>query len=228
MKTQFSFDDHVAEYEEWYDRYPLVFKSEVEALREMLPEGEKLRGIEVGVGTGRFSQALGIREGVDPSEGMGALALERGIEVMKGTAEHLPYSDHRYDLVLMNFCISYFHDMYVPFREASRVLNLDGALIIGFIDRNSTIGQYYEAHKPESTFYRQANFYDVDKVIRELKDSGFKHTSIRQTLFGPLDSITEFQPSKPGYGEGSFVVIRAMKIQPETEHQPIFGKRWEF
>ena len=67
MKKDFSFDSHVAEYEQWFDDHSFVFKSEVEALRAMLPRGDSLSGIEVALGTGRFCEALGIKEGVEPS-----------------------------------------------------------------------------------------------------------------------------------------------------------------
>lgn len=211
MKRKFIFDDHVAEYEAWFDEYPWVFKSEVEALREMLPEGEALKGIEVGVGTGRFSQALGIKEGVDPSAAMRSLAVDRGIEIMDGVAEALPYADHRFDFVLMNFCISYFDDLQAAFREAYRVLKGDGVLIVGFLDKDSILGRQYQEHKAESTFYRHANFYSVEKVVSELNRAGFRHTTTRQTLFGTLEDINDFQPSKPGHGEGSYVVVRATK-----------------
>lgn len=217
MKKQFSFDDHVAEYEAWYEKYPWVFKSEIEALREMLPAGEKLTGIEVGVGTGRFSQALGIKEGVDPSVRMRALAIQRGIEIMDGVAESLPYADHRFDFVLMNFCISYFANLHTPFKEASRVLKGDGSLVVGFIDKDSPIGKYYEKHKPDSIFYKHAKFYSVDKVISELHEAGFKHTELGQTLFDALDEIQTVQPMRPGVGEGSYVIIRAMKSRASAE-----------
>jgi ubiquinone/menaquinone biosynthesis C-methylase UbiE len=215
MKKQFSFDDHVKEYEEWFDRYPWVFMSEVEALREMLPVGEKLNGIEVGIGTGRFSEALGIKEGIEPSANMRTLAVNRGIEIMDGVAERLPYADHRFDFVLMNFCICYFDDLHAAFKEAHRVLGSDGALVVGFIDKDSIIGMYYEKHKPESTFYKHANFYSVEKVISELNRAGFKHTATCQTLFNALDDIKALQPTKPGHGEGSFVVVKAMKKKPQ-------------
>ena len=211
MRKQFSFDNHVEEYEAWFERYPWVFKSEVEALREMLPEGDKLACIEVGVGTGRLAQALGIKEGIDPSANMRALAVERGIEIMDGVAESLPYADHRFDFVLMNFCISYLDDINKAFREAHRVLKGDGVLVVGFVDKDSTLGKQYEERKAESTFYRQAKFYSVEKVISELNRAGFKYTTTRQTLFGELDDINEFQPAKPGHGEGSYVIVRAAK-----------------
>ena len=31
------FDKYVLEYDQWFERHPAVFKSEVEALREMMP-----------------------------------------------------------------------------------------------------------------------------------------------------------------------------------------------
>ncbi len=150
--------DRKIEKELRYDQYPSVFKSEVEALSEMLPIGEKLNGIEIGTGTGRFSEALGIKEGIEPSENMRALAIKRGIEMMDAVAERLPYGDHRFDFVLMNFCISYLDDLHLTFKEAHRVTKSNGVLVVGFIDKNSIIGRYYDEHKPESTFYKQANF----------------------------------------------------------------------
>ena len=58
MTTTELFDQHVAEYEEWFRQYPFVFRSEIEAVREMLPEGEHLSGIEIGLGTGQYANAL--------------------------------------------------------------------------------------------------------------------------------------------------------------------------
>jgi ubiquinone/menaquinone biosynthesis C-methylase UbiE len=211
MKTHLLFDEHVTEYEAWFDEHPYVFKSEVEAIREMLPEGDKLRGIEVGLGTGRFSKALGIKEGVEPSVPMRTLAIQRGIEIMDGVAEELPYGDLKFDFVLMAFCISYFTKLRAPFKEAHRVLKNNGSLVVGFLDRESAIGREYESRKAESTFYKQAIFYSVEKVQKELRATGFSLSAISQTLFRPIEDINEIEQSKPGHGEGSFVVIKAHK-----------------
>lgn len=205
------FNEHVAEYEAWFERYPFVFQSEVEAIRELLPEGDRLRGIEVGLGTGKFSEALGIREGVEPAPNMRALALKRGIEVMAGEAELLPYKDLSFDFVLMAFSICFFDDLSQAFREAKRVLKNGGSLIVGFLDRNSTIGKQYEDRKTKSLFYRNAHFFGVKRVLEEFNRLQFGDLRITQTLFRHLDEIREFEPAKPGYGEGSFVVIRGIK-----------------
>lgn len=211
MNTIEIFDSHVEEYEEWFERHAHAFRSEVEAVRDMLPAGDHLSGVEIGLGTGRFAAALGIKEGVEPAKNMRKLAINRGIEIMDGIAEHLPYGDLRFDFVTMVFCVSYLTHVGAAMREVHRVLKKDGVFVLGFLDRHSTIGKMYEARKNESTFYRHANFYSVDRMVNELANAGFRHFKISQTLFGKLEDITSFQPARPGYGEGSFVVIGATK-----------------
>jgi ubiquinone/menaquinone biosynthesis C-methylase UbiE len=210
MQQTEPFKSHATEYDAWFDKYPFVFESEVEALREMLPPGLS-QGIEVGLGTGRFTLALGIKEGIEPADALRKMAISRGIETMTAVAEKLPYKDLHFDFVLMASCISYFKDANAAIREAHRVLKRNGCLILGFIERDSTIGKYYESIRDDSTFYKTAVFYPADKVIGLIKDNGFQNLEITQTLFGELDSIHEIQKTKPGYGEGSFVVIKAIK-----------------
>jgi len=77
MKKELPFDFHIAEYEKWFDEHPFAFISEVEALREMMPIGEAANGIEVAAGSGRFSQALGIKHGVESAPNMRARAAQR-------------------------------------------------------------------------------------------------------------------------------------------------------
>jgi len=211
MLQTLPFNNHVAEYEAWYKKYPYVFKSEVAAIKELMPKGENIHAIEIGLGTGRFAKALGIKEGIEPAENMRALAEKKGIFVMNAVAENLPYKTLQSDVVLMNFCISYFEDLPEAFKEAFRVLKRGGCLIIGFIDKNSRIGKYYEDRKSESIFYKQANFYSVSKVQKELKKAGFKEFYYSQTLFHDLDKIKSIEMPLPGYGKGSFILIKAIK-----------------
>lgn len=209
LKTK-PFETHALEYDQWFNKYPYVFESEVAALRAALPYGD-IYGIEVGLGTGRFSNALGIKEGVEPAAAMREIAMARGIDVFDATAEHLPYKDLRFDFVLMTSCINYFNKLDPAFREANRVLKKNGTLIVGVIDKNSTIGKSYEIKRPESIFYKQAIFYPVEKVAQEIHKAGFNKMEYTQTLFEGLENIKKFEPARPGYGDGSFVVINAIK-----------------
>ena len=211
MKQTLPFNEHVAEYEEWFHEHPYVFQSELTAIKDLLPDRHRLDGLEIGTGTGRFAEALGIMEAVEPADNMRLLAIKRGINVKDAEAEHLPYHDQSFDFVVMAFSICYFNSLRLAFKEAHRVLKQGGALVIGFLDKDSIIGRDYAARKASSLFYNEATFYAPEKVMEDLKGSDFHQFSISQTLFGSLNDINELQPPKEGFGEGSFVLIKAIK-----------------
>ncbi len=195
------------QYDAWFEKHPLAYQSEIEAIRMLLPDPGK--GLEIGVGSGLFAAPLGIRIGVEPSIAMAERAQKRGITVVKGVAEALPFQDHEFDTALMVTTVCFLDDMDLAFQEVFRVLKPGGAFIIGFVDRNSVIGKAYEQRKNESLFYKDATFYSVDDLLAHLKQAGFSTFSFSQTLFSPIDKMREPDQAKKGYGEGSFVVIKA-------------------
>ena len=162
-------------------------------------------------GSGLFAAPLGITQGIDPSSAMLHKARQRGIDVIQGVAENLPYKDAEFDFALMVTTVCFLDDLELAFREAFRVLKPQGSFLIGFVDKNSPIGKSYEERKQESLFYRDATFYAVDDLLRYLKITGFEIFSFRQTLFSPVSEMHEPAMVKEGYGEGSFVVIKAEK-----------------
>lgn len=205
------FDKNVEAYEAWYETYPEVYESELLALREQFAKlPANLRGIEVGLGTGRFAGPLGIKEGVEPSEAMAERAARRGIETINGIAEKLPYADMQFDFVLF-VTICHLNDVHLAFKEAFRVLKRGGAAIVGFLDEEKPIARGYWEKRKQSDFFRNARFYSVHRVVRLLRDAGFRNLGSNQTLFGGLDEITEIQFPKAGTGEGSFVTLIAYK-----------------
>lgn len=102
------FDRFCQEYDQWFDAHPNAFQSELEAVRRFIPSTAV--GIEVGVGTGRFSAPFGITTGVEPSEPMAAIARSRGIEVIQAQAEKLPFADGTFDFVLFVNVICFLSD----------------------------------------------------------------------------------------------------------------------
>jgi ubiquinone/menaquinone biosynthesis C-methylase UbiE len=204
-----AFDRNVDQYEQWFVDNPLAYVSELRAVRELVPTNSN--GIEIGLGTGRFAAPLGITRGIEPSRSMAELARKKGIEVVAGVAEHLPFTDNEFGFVLMVTTVCFLDDMDMALREVRRVLKPGGALVIGFVDRDSPLGKDYQARKDTSAFYQHATFYTTKDIAAALEKAGFGAFEYRQTLFQPLETMAEVEPVKEGSGQGSFVVVRAEK-----------------
>jgi SAM-dependent methyltransferase len=209
MPKTVPFETYVNRYEAWFEKYPYVYAAELKAVRELVPEGGF--GVEVGVGTGRFAGPLGTQLGVEPSVQMGKIARLNGIHVAGGVAEALPLGCDRFDYVLMVTTVCFLDDIDQAFRECYRVLNRNGCLIVGFVDRTSPLGQIYLTHQNENVFYRDASFYSVEEIIAAMKQTGFRDFSFQQTIFGNLSQVTPDESVKAGHGEGSFVVVQGRK-----------------
>ncbi len=203
------FEKYFKEYEDWFEKNRYIYLSELEAIKHFIPKSGE--GIEIGVGTGRFTSPLGIKIGVEPSDAMRKIAEKRGIKVYKAVAENLPFNDKSFDFALLVTTICFVDDIVKTFQEAHRILKNNGIIIVGFVDKNSPIGKIYQAKKDKSKFYKPATFYSTEEVINLLKEARFKNLEIIQTIFGDPSKIQELQKYKEGYGEGSFVVIKAQK-----------------
>jgi len=205
------FDEHAVEYDDWFNENAVVYRSELDAVRALLPE-HLGRSIEVGVGTGRFAVPLGIAEGVEPSRAMADLARRRGVEVVEAAAEELPFRDAAFDLVLMVTTVCFLDDVGRAFSEAHRVLAAGGHFVVGFLDRETELGRAYETRKADSGFYRLARFHSSEEVLRELSEAGFGDITSVQTVFRSPGETNEPSAVKPGHGVGLFVVMRGRRL----------------
>jgi len=203
------YEKHAADYDEWFSKNRFAYESELRAVKRLLPGGDI--GAEIGVGTGRFASELGVPLGVEPSGSMRRMARERGIEVICGRAEALPFRDGRLDYALMVTVICFFDDVRKAFREAHRVLKPSGSLVVAFIDRASPLGKMNDERKKETVYYADATFHSAAEVRGYLAEAGFRSFSVCQTIFGKAGEMQGPDPVRDGDGDGCFVVIRADK-----------------
>lgn len=203
------FEAHADRYEAWFEAHPDAYRSELEALRRLLAEPGF--GLEIGVGSARFAVPLGLQIGLDPAESMLSRARTRGVGVVKGVAEALPFRDAAFDTALIVTTICFVDDIPRTLAEAERVLGPSGALVIGYIDRDSPLGRGYRAHQAENPFYREATFVSTAELVGALEAAGFSAFEFVQTIYRPLEEIDGLEPVESGSGEGSFVGIRATR-----------------
>ncbi len=201
------FEEHSEAYDEWFATHAEAYAAELAAVRELMPPFQS--AVEVGVGSGKFAVPFGIDLGVEPSPAMAKVAREQGIRVLEGVAEDLPFKDGSFDLVLMVTTVCFVDDVLASFREAFRVLQAGGHILVGFVDRDSDLGQRYEADREKSKFYNEATFVTADGVVADLTRAGFRQDAARQTLIPGEPPQTVL----PGYGRGAFVVVRGLKAR---------------
>ncbi|HEB81455.1 MAG TPA: class I SAM-dependent methyltransferase [Gammaproteobacteria bacterium] len=215
------FDHFALEYDHWFEEHATEYALELEAVRRLLPPG---KGVEIGSGTGRFAAPLGVSLGVEPARAMREIAAERGVNSIAGTAESLPLADNEYDYALFVTTVCFLDSPEAAFREAFRILRPGGSIVVGMIDRDSVLGRQYRQKQARSRFYRDAVFYSVEDVQRDLHAAGFRNMETLQTLLpghGGEKYVPALKPSirqgiRPGYGEGSFFVMRGRKAVTET------------
>jgi ubiquinone/menaquinone biosynthesis C-methylase UbiE len=207
-KTE-AFQKYTNEYDNWFVVNRFAFLSELEAVKKALTQTDGV--IEIGIGSGIFAEPLGIKEGIDPSEAMRQKAAQKGLTVLNAVAEKLPYPDKSVNGAVMITSICFVDDIYQSFKEAHRVLKDDGFLILGFVDKDSPVGKEYLKYKDKSMFYKEAVFFGTEELYKILEQTGFTVVETWQTIFGKVEDIKETQPVIEGFGEGSFVVIKALK-----------------
>jgi len=205
------FRRHPERYDAWFesDRGRALFESEVRCLRRLsnrLPRP----WLEVGVGTGRFAQALGIGVGVDPALRALRLAVQRGTKAVAALGEALPFPDHAFGTVFVIVTICFADDPEGLLREARRVTS-EGGVVLGIVPAESPWGRFYadKGHRGH-LFYSQARFFSVEGLNGLARRAGLRLEEATSTLLrGPGRQDLQTEAPRNGVApEAGFAVLR--------------------
>ncbi len=180
------FEENAEEYDKWYDRHRDIFLREVECLKRIV-DAEK-PWLEVGVGTGRFAEMLGIEYGVDPSPKMIEYAKRRGIEAYVAYGEKLPFEENTFGAVFLIVTICFLDRPRDVLMEIRRVLKLNGKLYVCYIPKDSPLGELYTKKAEKGhRFYSRAKFYTSKELEKLLNTCGFEITKVEKAGLEPPD-----------------------------------------
>ena len=199
------FDLYYQEYEEWFERYPKIYEEELKTIKSLLPKG---KGMEVGVGSGRFAAPLNIKFGIEPSRKMAEIAKSRGIDVVNITAEEMEFEEE-FDFILMVTTICFVKEPLKSIQNCYRALKRGGYLLVAFVDLDSPLGKIYEKNKHNSKFYSPATFFTKEDILTLMKKVGFKDFECKENLYGESLEKMSFGVNK--CNGGAFKVIRGKK-----------------
>jgi SAM-dependent methyltransferase len=210
------FERLAAKYDAWYDgpAGAAVFPSEVACLAPLL-RGLPRPWAEIGVGSGRFAAALGVDVGLDPAAAPLALARSRGIRVVRGVGEHLPFQAGAFGAVLIVVTACFADDPAALLAEARRVVRQDGAVVLGEVFAESPWGRFYRQQAARGhPFYSAAHFLTRGQALGLLAGAGLQLQAARSTLYQPpADSP---QPESARDGETPAAGFVCWRATPEA------------
>lgn len=206
------FDERAAEYDGWFEN-SLLFAIERAALQELTTPLLDPK-LEIGVGPGRFAEALGVAFGIDPALAPLAFAGKRGVRVSQAVGEALPYAGQSMQTVLLLFTFCFLADPRPVLWECRRVLKPGGHLVLGLIVAASPWGRMLQQKKEAGhPFYQQARFYAPDEVEQYLTECGFVVAERRSSLIQPPEALWEMEHSQAGLvSQAGFAVLVAEPV----------------
>ena len=207
------FNSLALDYDAWFEEEGgLIFASEVEALRQVLSLLPK-PWIEIGIGSGRFAQALGIDIGLDPSGELLKLARNRGTSVFLGRGEEMPFQDGVFGAAFFVVTLCFVDSPSRALSEAGRLLRSGGKVVLGLVLRGSPWGQLYQTKKEMGhRLYKYATFYTYAEVDMLLMQTGFFIEKVISTLFQNPGEVNHIELPRQGFSvDAGFTVILAGK-----------------
>ena len=213
-----AFDCMASEYDSWYEnKGKLAFAIEIRALQQVLPLLPK-PWLEIGVGSGRFAQALGIGSGLDPSIELLRLAKSRGINAFLSKGEKVPFKNDVFGAVFITVTLCFVNSPLRVLIEANRLLKKGGNLVLGSVLAESPWGELYDWKKEAGHhFNKYATFYSYAELEALLVQAGFSIEKVISTLFQKPHNVDHMEFPRQGFPpDAGFTVIVASKANPRS------------
>jgi len=166
------FTRYAADYDRWFEEHPREYRQELARVRRIAGNAMP-PAIEIGAGSGRFAAPLGYEYGLEPSPAMARMAQGRGIQMVLGVAEHLPFRDGSFRSALMVTVVCFLESPSLAFREVRRILAPGGTFTVAFIERGGGIARQYLQEKVKGRFLSHARFPSEQEVQDLLHAAGF-------------------------------------------------------
>lgn len=207
------FDTFASDYDAWFDgEGRLTFAIELRAFHLLLPHLPK-PWLEIGVGSGRFAQPLGIEAGVDPCVKLVEMARRRGVSALLARGEELPFEAASFGTVFLIVTVCFLDQLGDVLREAKRVLVPNGRIVLATVLGDSPWGRFYRQRgKRGHRFYRHARFYSYEQLVTSLLTAGLPFERVVSTLFQRPAAVQRMEEPKEGYfPRAGFTIVVATR-----------------
>ena len=205
------YHERAEEYDSWFAN-SLLFDIETAAVLALNIPTES-PALEIGVGPGRFAEALHSGFGIDPAFAPLKISRTRNITVCQAIGEALPFHSKAFARVSLFFTICFVQNPEKVFQEVKRVLQDKGHLVLGFVPASSKWGQNLQQKKEDGhPFYEHANFFKLENVTTLLAEQGFSLTGSVSSLYQTPGEVNQMESPQFVLDENAgFIVIAAQK-----------------
>jgi SAM-dependent methyltransferase len=188
------FDTVAAEYEATIPSYVMghLPRRRVARAESLLPAGGSV--VDVGCGTGEFLSTLPAgyrRVGLDVSEAMLAVARRKGLDVVHGSGDALPYADAEFDLATTFAVLHHVIDVdrvRATLREMCRVVRPGGAVLVW--DHNPLNPYWPILMRRLPQDQGDEKLVQARTIVGELRAAGMSDIRLQRWTFTP-----EFTPA---------------------------------
>lgn len=206
------FNTRADEYDSWFEN-SLLFAIETVAIKTLLVP-LTTPALEIGVGPGRFTQALGSDFGIDPANAPLHIAAGRDIKVCQAVGETLPFCSNSFARVSLFFTLCFVQNPGQVLHEAYRVLREDGHFLLGFVPSTSQWGKaLLKKKEAKHPFYEYARFFTIKELKTLVRTSGFSIHNAMSSLYQAPESVDTMETPRPGMDEfAGFVALHLTKL----------------
>jgi ubiquinone/menaquinone biosynthesis C-methylase UbiE len=155
------------------------FRIVKENLLRLIGEVRNRRILDVGCGTGHFSQSLGqdnLLVGIDVSLDMAVYARRKGLHTVQSSGKKLPFADGSFALVIANNVIQSFRDGAPLVAELARVAEPGGRIILSATNGENLALAFFRL--AERRKYKHLRVYSAGRLRRLLSEAGLNVQSM--------------------------------------------------
>jgi ubiquinone/menaquinone biosynthesis C-methylase UbiE len=186
--------DIPAAYDRGRDHGPETLELWMRTLKAHLQDCNVVKILDLGCGTGRFSEALAVYfkaevAGIDPSSKMLERAREKQhdgrVQYQRGSAEAIPLPSASVDMIFMSMSFHHFGDRASAVRECRRALREQGVVFVRTGTREQIQAYPYVPFFPSSRAMIEELLPDRSELRESFERGGFRMTAwelITQTV----------------------------------------------
>jgi len=180
-------------------------------IKNELNTNESLKILDVGCGTGGTTselKKLGEVYGIDFSFSALQFSTKRGLQVLKGAVNKLPFLDDTFDMITMFDALEHIEDDFLVVKELSRIIKKTGMIVI-------TVPAYqflWSDHDVTVSHYRRYNSKSISDVVTKGGLSIFRMSYFITIPFVPIALFRLFSKLKTKKPKSDLAVVRFPKI----------------